>query len=74
MSSMRKPIIKNISYSNEELVNSLGEWQQSDDSKFLLRYPTVYIINDKNKSDHFNLYVGETTDIKNRTIQHLKMM
>lgn len=72
MSSMRKPIIKNISYSNEELVNSLGEWQQSDDSKFLLRYPTVYIINDKNKSDHFNLYVGETTDIKNRTIQHLK--
>lgn len=39
--------IENIPYSMEKLNNSVRYWETSKDGKFLLRYPTVYIINDK---------------------------
>ena len=39
--------IENINYSLENLDNSVRKWNASANGKFLLRYPTVYIINDK---------------------------
>ena len=39
--------IENINYSLEDLDNSVRKWNISANGKFLLRYPTVYIINDK---------------------------
>ncbi|AMG62238.1 DUF2075 domain-containing protein [Staphylococcus lugdunensis] len=63
--------IENIPYSMEKLNNSVRYWETSKDGKFLLRYPTVYIINDKKTRNEFEVYVGETADIRNRTRQHL---
>ncbi|WP_368867932.1 DUF2075 domain-containing protein [Staphylococcus epidermidis] len=63
--------IENINYSLENLDNSVRKWNTSTNGKFLLRYPTVYIINDKKSENNFEVYVGETADIRNRTRQHL---
>ncbi|MCJ0917234.1 DUF2075 domain-containing protein [Mammaliicoccus sciuri] len=65
--------IENIQYSLENLNNSVQKWQTSIDGKYLLRYPTVYIINDKKRENNFEVYVGETADIRNRTRQHLNV-
>ncbi len=65
--------IENIQYSLENLNNSVQKWQTSADGKYLLRYPTVYIINDKKRENNFEVYVGETADIRNRTRQHLNV-
>ncbi|WP_305752128.1 DUF2075 domain-containing protein [Mammaliicoccus sciuri] len=65
--------IENIQYSLENLNNSVQKWQSSADGKYLLRYPTVYIINDKKRENNFEVYVGETADIRNRTRQHLNV-
>lgn len=63
--------IENINYSLENLDNSVRKWNASANGKFLLRYPTVYIINDKKSENNFEVYVGETADKRNRTRQHL---
>lgn len=65
--------IENIQYSIENLNNSVQKWQTSADGKYLLLYPTVYIINDKKRENNFEVYVGETADIRNRTRQHLNV-
>lgn len=70
MNRKRKPIIKQIKYSMEDLNHFVDVWESSEDSKYLLKYPTVYIIND-DKQKGFKVYVGETADIKERTSQHL---
>lgn len=63
--------IEKIDYSIENLSMTLNNWKNFDDSKYLLQYPTVYIVNDEMKEDSFSVYVGETADIKTRTKQHL---
>ncbi|MEB6612603.1 DUF2075 domain-containing protein [Staphylococcus pasteuri] len=63
--------IENIKYSLENLDSSVQKWNSSADGRYLLRYPTVYIINDKKRENNFEVYVGETADIRNRTRQHL---
>jgi len=56
------PIIQEIDYNNTDL--------QRLKDPLLLTYPTVYVIHD-DSSQQFTLYVGETTDIKRRTIEHM---
>ncbi|WP_154835539.1 DUF2075 domain-containing protein [Staphylococcus pasteuri] len=63
--------IENIKYSLDNLDSSVQKWNSSADGRYLLRYPTVYIINDKKLENNFEVYVGETADIRNRTRQHL---
>ncbi|MCO0861586.1 DUF2075 domain-containing protein [Staphylococcus pasteuri] len=63
--------IENIKYSLDNLDSSVQKWNSSADGRYLLRYPTVYIINDKKRENNFEVYVGETADIRNRTRQHL---
>lgn len=65
--------IENIQYSLENLNHSVQTWKNSMDGKYLLRYPTVYIINDEKRDNDFEVYVGETADINNRTKQHLNV-
>ncbi|MBO1221974.1 DUF2075 domain-containing protein [Staphylococcus nepalensis] len=65
--------IENIQYSLETLDNSVQKWKTSAEGRYLLRYPTVYIINDKKSENNFEVYVGETADIRNRTRQHLNV-
>lgn len=66
------PIICEIPYSN----NAIGEFEKNfehnENSKYLLRYPTIYIVNDKVKPDKYSVYVGETNNIKRRTAEHLQ--
>lgn len=71
MSQINKPIVKEINYSSEMLKSSIEEWKIADNGKYLLSYPTVYIINDKANRQKFNIYLGETADIQGRTNQHL---
>lgn len=66
------PIIKEIVYSLDGLYQSINTWQGLNEAKYLLRYPTVYIINDTQKKNDFKVYVGETADINIRTKQHLQ--
>ncbi|CAK8054745.1 DUF2075 domain-containing protein [Eupransor demetentiae] len=63
-----KPIIKETSYNND----GVDDFKLNDSEKeLILQYPTVYIVNDK-KKETFDVYVGETNNIKNRTYQHLQ--
>ena len=71
MNRKRKPIVRNIGYSMRDLNDSVNTWRQSDDEKYLLSYPTVYIINSQEKKDGFKVYVGETSDIRGRTSTHI---
>lgn len=69
-----KPIIYEVDYSKESL-NHLEEKIQTKGKKeqqVMLSYPTVYIVNDKKSPSKYSVYIGETTDIKRRTIEHLK--
>lgn len=70
------PEIREIAYSREELDRFVEDLrlEEVDDpasnAKYLLDYPTVYIVHDE-VSDKYQIYIGETTNIRDRTIQHL---
>ena len=73
MVKIKSPIVREIEYSNNSLVNLKSQLKFSEhknDMKLLFDYPVVYIVND-NKNDQFSVYVGETADIIRRTSQHL---
>ncbi|MFD1464857.1 DUF2075 domain-containing protein [Lapidilactobacillus mulanensis] len=70
--NVSSPVIKEVSYNKnsiDELLSSLGT--NNKKSELLLDYPTVYIIHDEEQSQKYTVYVGETTDIRRRTNQHL---
>lgn len=66
-----EPYIKEFSYSQDG-VNSINSLQISDNEQnhYIRNYPTVYVINDE-KKDKYDVYVGETNNIVQRTLQHL---
>ena len=73
MVKIKSPIVREIEYSNNSLVNLKSQLKSSEhknDIKFLFDYPVVYIVNDE-KKNRFSVYIGETTDIIRRTSQHL---
>ena len=69
-----KPIIYEVDYSKEALSHLEENIQDKGkkEQKVMLSYPTVYIVNDKKSPAKYSVYIGETTDIKRRTIEHLK--
>jgi len=69
-----KPIIYEVDYSKEALSHLEENIQDKGkkEQKVMLSYPTVYIVNDKKSPMKYSVYIGETTDIKRRTIEHLK--
>lgn len=73
MIKVKSPIVREIEYTSDSLVNLKNQLKLSErknDIKFLFDYPVVYIVNDEN-NNKFSVYVGETTDIIRRTNQHL---
>lgn len=73
MNNISSPVIYQVDYSNESVEHLEGEILQEKGlkAKFLLDYPTVYIVYDEKKSRKFSVYIGETSDIRQRTKQHL---
>ncbi|MGF3073082.1 DUF2075 domain-containing protein [Facklamia sp. P13069] len=73
MTKISKPVINEIEYTADGLKrfaeNSVNF--NKDIRKYLLDYPTVYIINNKVKNDIYSVYIGETSNIIVRTNQHL---
>lgn len=71
------PIIYQTKYNRQTAKNLDQEIQadfnQNNESNILINYPTVYIINEneKSKKSKYTVYVGETNDIQRRTMQHL---
>lgn len=62
------PLVKKIDYSAKALWE-LGE--ETHNEELLFDYPTVYLIYKKDKRGQYNVYVGETNNIRQRTKQHL---
>lgn len=57
-------------YSLPVLKNDLSNSSEKAE-KLIFNYPTVYIINHKNKQG-VSVYIGETSDINRRTMEHLQ--
>lgn len=73
MSKISNPVIYEIDYSYEavESLESGILQEEGSNAKYLLDYPTVYIVHDEKKNREFSVYIGETSDIRQRTKQHL---
>lgn len=69
------PIIRKISYDNQTIQEIDKVVNQKLEKKLLLEYPTVYIINDHDHvaSKKYSVYVGETANIKQRSLEHLQI-
>lgn len=72
-----EPVIYETEYHDMEGLNfddlnkNVSESIKEENAKYITNYPTVYIIENKNK-EKFKVYVGETNDIHQRTLEHLK--
>lgn len=75
---MKDVIIKEFEYNQaglDELKEKTADREKNLEESILFEYPTVYIINDDKKDKYrqkYNVYVGETNNIYQRTSQHLK--
>ena len=78
----RSPYIQEVDYSRESLAQLRTSLEQAPNKlkgaaeiRHLFRFPTVYIVhNNSGKHDEepsYNVYVGETSNIEGRTLQHL---
>lgn len=65
------PIVYEVNFEKDE-IESVEDYIKVKDMTYVLDYPTVYIVNDVNKSNEYTVYVGETTNIKRRTIEHIE--
>lgn len=72
MMSNVKPIVEEIRYDTNTLDSAVKIWEHTSNKRVLSSYPTVYIIND-NKHSKYSVYVGETTNIKRRTLEHINV-
>ncbi|MDY4647056.1 MAG: DNA/RNA helicase domain-containing protein [Aerococcus suis] len=74
MGKNNKTFVEKIPFSKESLVQFRQNYTNdpSEKSRYLLDYPTVYIANDKYRGK-YSVYVGETTDIYRRTIEHMEI-
>ena len=69
MERIASPVIYELKYENK--MEPHYEGVQEKDEKLIFNYPTVYIVHHPEK-EKFCVYIGETTDIRRRTEQHLK--
>ena len=69
-----KTVVRSFPYSVEHLETFLAEAAQEDEAtrRLLLKYPTVYVIYQKSNGE-YQVYVGETNDIAQRTKTHLEV-
>lgn len=65
--SISTPIIGNVPFSED----GIKRLEKIDNKKLLLEYPTVYIIYSE-RNGMYQVYVGETNNIKQRTKEHFR--
>lgn len=65
--SISTPIIGNVPFSED----GLKQLEKIDNKKLLLEYPAVYIIYSE-RNGMYQVYVGETNNIKQRTKEHFR--
>ncbi|WP_143462648.1 DUF2075 domain-containing protein [Levilactobacillus enshiensis] len=70
MPKLPKPVITEVGFSRQGLAD-IKEKVSGQHVELLLEYPTVYIVYDQEKPQSYQVYVGETNDIEQRTRQHL---
>lgn len=68
--SNQSPIIYDANFSKDSINQIDKSFSNKEEAKYILNYPTVYIVHNKNKQK-YTVYVGETTNIKRRTIEHI---
>lgn len=71
LANISSPIIYDFEYTKDEILNLETKILNETHEKYLLRYPTVYIVNDGEQKNNYSIYIGETTNIKRRTLEHL---
>ncbi len=69
---MNTPIIKKIEDTSEGLKSFHSEMSDKCEKDIMLSYPTVYIHNWE-KTGYYEVYVGESNDVIQRTKQHLDL-
>ena len=74
MKLKNKAVVRSFPYSVDHLENFLVEAAQEDEAtrRLLLKYPTVYVIYQESDGA-YQVYVGETNDIAQRTKTHLEV-
>lgn len=70
MAKLPKPVIQEVNFSKDGLV-TIKQKTQGMQAELLLEFPTVYVVYDRLKQDAYDVYVGETNNIEQRTQQHL---
>lgn len=76
---INEPVIYKTKYHNmenwgiEDLDNDVATQISEDKKGYIVDYPTVYIIEDEKRKNRYRVYVGETNDIRQRTLEHLKI-
>lgn len=75
LKKLSKPIIYKVNYSREDAQNLDDKIRKNgnikgEEQKYLIDYPTVYVIASE-KSKRYTVYVGETNNIKRRTLEHI---
>lgn len=65
------PRVIQIDYDLDSIDALKAEFGSQDDAHIILDYPTVYIVYDENDTNTYSVYVGETNDIRRRSIEHL---
>lgn len=68
---LKQPIIRALPYSLSKLNTLQKDTKGSQAYTYLFEYPTVYLIIDRGPKNQYQIYVGETNDIQQRTRQHL---
>lgn len=70
MTKLDRPIIYNVPFSKHG-IQELQNIKNKTGQKLILQYPTVYLIYNSRDIKEVSAYVGETSDIQRRTIEHL---
>lgn len=70
-SNIKPPKVKEVPYNRSSIDTLRDKLANDSEATLLLEYPTVYIVHSHSGKDKYDVYVGETNDIKRRSIQHL---
>lgn len=70
MERIAEPIVYDLDYINE--MDTQYRLVDKTDERLIFKYPTIYIVHHKNENIH-SVYIGETSDIRQRTQQHLSV-
>lgn len=65
------PVVEEVAFSRRGITD-IRQNITGERVELLLEYPTVYIVYDREKPRSYQVYVGETNNIEQRTRQHLE--